>query len=352
MKINIDNLFNIDKIHNNLLKLRLDNGLYLASTGQYYQKIWVRDTFYCVLPELELNPELYKQTYHSLLDYYIKMERTYSKFTWMILEPNNKMGYRYPHPRLTKELNEINEPWGFKQLDCFGEFLYGIWLGESNDINIIRNQEDKNIINLIIAMLEKIEYWKDPDNGIWEEYEEVHISSIGSCMAGLTAIKLLGFNVNKYLLEEGHNTLNKYLPKESDTKFTDLALLTLIYPFNLIDIPRAKQIIANVEADLLRDRGVIRYIGDAYYNKNLEHPIGNEAEWCFGLAYLSLAYTIIGNSKKSLYYLNQLSKCVLNEDSIPELFYAKTNKPNENNPLGWSLAMCIVACNEYCKKFK
>ena len=332
-------------IYNKLRTLRLSNGLYLASIGEHYKKIWVRDTFYCVLPELNRNPEDYKKTYHSLLDYYTNIELKYGKFSWLIKDPNNKAGYRYPHPRMTIDLDEIREEWGFKQLDCLGEFLYGLWLGESNGINIIRNENDKYIINLVIETLGKLEYWNDVDNGIWEENEEIHASSIGACISGLTAIRLLGFKVKQEYIDKGHETLNRLLPRESETKNVDLALLTLIYPFNIVEPRIAKQIIANVEAELLRERGVIRYKGDLYYNTNKDNPVGNEAEWTFGFAYLALAHNQFGNKDKALYYINQLNKCYI-DGNIPELFYSKTDIPNENNPLGWSLASTIMAIDE------
>lgn len=332
---------NVNDLHKTLRTLRLDNGLYLASIGQYYQKIWVRDSFYCALPELYANPDLYVQSMQSLLDYYQNIEHKYNKLTWLIKDPTDKTGYRYPHPRMTKDLDEIQEPWGFKQLDCLGEVLYGIWLGENKGYKIIRDDEDRRIITLLIEVLEKIQYWCDPDNGIWEENEEVHASSVGACVAGLTAIRTLGFKVNQQIIDAGLETLNNLLPRESATKKVDLALLTLIYPFNIVTSLQAKQIIANVEAELLRDRGVIRYKGDRYYN-NSSNPVNHEAEWVFGLAYLSLAHNMLGQPDKAKYYITQIEKCY-KDKTLPELFYSRTDKPNENNPLGWTLASAILA---------
>lgn len=325
-----------------LRKLRTGRGLYLASTGEWYRKIWVRDNFYEALVELQENKDLYKQTYQSLLDYYINIEEKYKKFTWLIDEPNPKYGFRFPHPRLTEDLDEIREEWGFKQLDCFGEFLYGLWLGEREGIRIIRNDKDREIINLMIKMLEAIEYWNCEDNAIWEENEEIHASSVGACLAGLTAIKFLGFKVNNKLLDEAHYSLNKLLPRESVTKDVDLALLTLVYPFNIVTPQVAKQIITNVEADLLRERGVLRYKNDQYYNHN-----GKEAEWCFGFTFLALAYNTLDNKEKAMYYLNLAKeRTIINGDKVPELFLGETSIPNGNTPLGWSNAMLVLAIQE------
>ena len=331
-----------------LRDLRLDNNLYLASFGQHYQKTWVRDSFYEALPELTRNTEHYKKTFQTLLDYYIKMEEKYNKFTWVIKEPHDKRGFRFPHPRLTCDLDEIREEWGFKQLDCFGEFLYGIWLGESQGINIIRDENDVRIISLMIDMLASLEYWKCEDNGIWEENEEVHASSVGACLAGLTAIKSLKkndmkiFKVDQKLLDAAHYALNELLPGESITKSSDLALLTLIYPFNIVSPGIARQILTNVETELLRERGVLRYQKDTYYDNDKK-----EAEWCFGFTFLALAYNILGEKNKAKYYLNlAIERTVINDCKVPELFLAETNTYNQNTPLGWSNAMLILALDE------
>ena len=71
------------------------------------------------------------------------------------------------------------------------------------------------------------------------------------------------------------------MPRESKSKFTDLALLSLIYPFNVVSEKMAREIVRHLEYHLERDRGVIRYKNDRYYNKN-EDEVSEEAEWCFG----------------------------------------------------------------------
>lgn len=328
-----------ERLRKKLLTLRLPNGGYIASTGSHYRKMWMRDTAIEVLPELLANPELYKQTMHTLLDFYIKSQKTYNKFYWLITSPDNKYPFEFPHPRCDENLNEIPEEWGFIQMDVFGEVLYGIYLGEASGIKILRGHKDSWIITLIIEFLEAVKYWQLPDNAIWEENREVHASSVGACVAGLTAIRLLGFEVPQWLIDKGHETLNNLLPFESETKDCDLALMTLIYPYNILEPQTARTVLKNVEDKLLRDRGVIRYKGDVYYSRD-----GKEAEWCFGLGYLSLCYSQLGEFDKARYYRDlMIEKCLVNEDDIPELFFGGTDEPNPNTPLGWSLAMAILA---------
>ena len=66
----------------------------------------------------------------------------------------------------------------------------------------------------------------------------------------------------------------------------------------------ADAILQNVEYHLLKKRGVIRYKGDKYYNKN---PDGwsEEAEWTFGLSWLAIIYEKIGNVEKAQEYLEK-----------------------------------------------
>lgn len=360
-----------EKLYGKLSSLRLPNGLFIASIGAHYKKVWQRDTFYESLPYLATEPEKFIQSMQSLLDFYIYNEVKKQKFYWIEKEPNNKASYRYTHPRMTPNLEEIDEPWGYKQNDCIGEVLYGIYLGESMGYKIIRNPIDKLIIEKMIKCLEVIEYWHDADNGLWEEYEEVHASSIGACVAGLQGIRQVGFEVPQWLIDKGLEALDNLLPRESVTKDCDLALMTLIYPFNVVNASMGLEILKNVEDKLLRERGVIRYKADVYYNTtnqrdaiandryfdpalppciregewwwNTENAVGHEAEWCFGIAYLALAYNSLGESEKAEYYLNMLlERCVDEEGNVPELFYSNTNISNDNTPLGWSVAMTIL----------
>jgi phosphorylase kinase alpha/beta subunit len=203
----------------------------------------------------------------------------------------------------------------------------------------------------MVRTLEALEYWHDSDSGLWEENEEMHASSIGACVSGLKALKSIGFDIKDELIQKGVETLNKLLPNESPTKEVDLALLTLIYPFGdaINDAMKAK-IVKNVEEKILRNNGVIRYIGDWYYNtSNNCFSVGTEAEWTFGLAYLGMYYVLNNNLEKAKFYLNKIMKNV-KDGNVPELYFSNTDTPNENTPLGWSVAMTIVLIEEILNK--
>lgn len=320
-----------------LKALQYSNGLFAAArkdvkTG--YNRAWIRDNVYSVLGfEAVGNFEEVKKTLHALLDILKKHEY---KIDWMIKQPLPKHSYRYIHARYDPITNEeIHEQWGNKQNDSIGALLFKIGDLERRGINIIRD-EDKNIIQKLVDYLQAIEYWHDKDNGMWEENEEVHASSIGACVAGLKKIKDI-VNVPQELIEKGEEALNNLLPRESLTKEVDLALLSLIYPYNIITEEQREQILENVEEQLLRERGVIRYKGDRYYYFN------GEAEWTFGLAWLSIIYKQINNVTKQKFFLEKTLRCVNIFGELPELYFANTSKHNDNFPLAWAQSLMIVA---------
>lgn len=314
------------------------NGLYPAAgcreTG--YSRVWIRDNIYTILgivAEGKIKDAV--KTVQALLDIMIKHEE---KIDWMIKQPQPKHRWRYIHPRYDEKGNEIWEEWGNKQNDAIGALLWKVGV-LSKKTKVIRHENDKRILKKLVKYLEAIEYWKDEDNGIWEENEEIHASSIGACIAGLNAISDI-IKTPLHTIAHGEEALKKLLPQESATKTVDLALLSLIYPYNIVNKKTARQILKNVENYLLRERGVIRYEGDKYYyNENDEA----EAEWTMGLPWLAICHKILGNKEKYEYYLQKTKQAINEEGQLPELYYGKTNKHNENTPLLWAESLKKVS---------
>jgi hypothetical protein len=340
----------IKKLYENLMKLRLSNGLYIASTGDFYRQFcWLRDCFYESLPSLYFDPDLYIQTYHTILDYLKKLELEYRKFSSMIENPTDET-WRHLHARVDAKTSwEIHSYWRNKQDDICGELLYGIFLGENAGLNIIRDSEDVKIINLLIKYMEAIEYWHHSDSGYWEEDESRggRSSSIGICVSGLTAMKKLNRNdifIPEHLIMKGKITLTQLLPKETKDRDVDMALLSLIWPFNVVNTKQRDEILFNVESRLLRDYGCIRYIGDQYYNADYSNPLGNEAQWTLGDLYFANIYIDMGDFKKGEYHLNRVLKnCT--DGNIPELYI--NGVANCNSILGWANALAVLAMRRY-----
>ncbi len=324
-----------------LESLQHRNGLFSASrkdvkTG--YNLCWIRDTVYAALGfEAVRNMAAVKKTYRALLDLLLKHEY---KIDWMIRQPYPKTQFRYIHARYDPlTMKEIWDEWGNKQNDAIGAILFKIGDLESKGIKVIRNANDLRILQKLVSYLEAIHYWHDHDNGMWEENEEVHASSLGACVAGLKAIgKVGGISVPQQLVEKGEKALQQLLPKESETKEADLALLSLIYPYNVVNPGQRDAILKNVEEKLVRGRGLIRYLGDKYYSKD-----GAEAEWTFGFPWLAIVYKQLNNPEKYAHYARKTLSAMNEAGELPELYYGNTDRHNENTPLAWGQAMCIVA---------
>lgn len=351
---------------NNLRALQSPSGLFLASRSDVstgYNKAWLRDNFYTCLAFEEIGDwETVRRVWKALLAIFIRHK---DKISWAV---KNKPyhTYQYIHARYNPEtFEEFWEEWGNKQNDAVGAILFKIGDLQAKGLNIVENDEEKGVLQILVDYLNSIEYWHDPDNGVWEEMEEVHASSIGACVAGLKAMAKTGLvKVPDHLVGKGEEALRALLPRESRSKFVDLAQLSLIYPFNIVSKKDAREIVRHLEYHLERDKGVIRYKGDRYYNKN-DDQVSEEAEWCFGFPWLSIIYGQFASSRseithpdsastslttreaktdteKSQEYLEKSLKTVWH-DQIPELYYSDSDQPNENVPLGWAESLFVVA---------
>lgn len=324
---------------NILRSLQLNNGLMTASRSDVttgYNLAWLRDNVYEAMGfEAVGDKKSVVKIYRVLLDIFLKHEQ---KIDWAIKEKPDAR-YKYIHARYDPlTLEEIWEEWGNKQNDAVGAILFKIGDLEEKGIKVLRDRHDKRILQKLVWYLESIEYWHDKDNGIWEENEEVHASSIGACLAGLKKInKVLGIDVPLDLIKKGTAALNSLLPRESESKETDLALLSLIYPYDIVDEDQKALILKNIEDNLVRNKGVIRYLNDAYYNK------GGEAEWCFGFPWLAKIYKDLNRPSRYAYYMRKSVEVLNKKGEMPELYYSGSSQHNENSPLGWGQAMLLVA---------
>jgi GH15 family glucan-1,4-alpha-glucosidase len=345
----------LEQNHGILDSLRLPNGLYKASHSHVYSYVWLRDSFYEVLPYLHSNCNRYEQTYHRILD-------IFRDYEWKIdyhTQHKPHAMYEYIHARFDIENGkEINQEWGNCQHDAVGAILFGIGEGLRAGKKIFRDQKDHDIVQKLVYYLYCCQYWMDADNGMWEEWREVHSSSVGACIAGLQSVREFVF-VPRELITKGYVALANMFPYESADRPVDLSQLSLIYPYKVFIADDAKMIIDRVEGTLLKTRGVIRYKGDSYFstieNEGRHYPLthyyNTEAEWTFGLPWLALAHMELGNIERAKMYISWTEAVMLEDGRLPELYFAGSDKYNENTPLGWSQAMYIIAKERYLKEF-
>ena len=323
-----------------LRNMQYPTGLFAASrmtvkTG--YNLAWIRDNIYTTLGlEAAQKYSIVKKALRALLDILLKYEY---KIDWAIKE-KPKFHYQYIHARYDPiTMEEIYEHWGNKQNDAIGALLFKIGDLEEKGINIVRSNNDLRILQKLVYYLQSIEYWHDKDNGMWEEYEEVHASSIGACFAGLKKISKI-VDVPKDLIRKGEEALNALLPRESETKEVDMALLSLIYPYNIVTQEQKDIILKNVEDKLVKEKGVIRYIDDKYHYRN------GEAQWTKGLPWLAIIYKQLNKPDKYAFYMRKTIEAMNEKGELPELYYADGKEHNENCPLAWSQALFVVGLKE------
>jgi GH15 family glucan-1,4-alpha-glucosidase len=346
-KNDADKRARIERHLDNLRQLITPRGLFLASdkavtTG--YDKAWLRDNVYEALAfEYAEDWAVVTKDYLTLLDIF---DKHIDKIDWATTNKPFE-SWQYIHARFNPEtLEEFWEEWGNKQHDAVGAVLYKLGDFETKNHSMLRNKKDRKTVQTLIYYITNVEYWHDADNGMWEEGEEVHASSIGAVLAGLKKWQAVGgFDIDQDAIDRGQEALDKLLPRESETKFTDLALLSLIYPYNIVGDDMAKQIVENLTYHLERDKGVLRYKNDAYYNANPD-GYSEEAEWCFGLSWLAICHKRLGNNENAREYLQKATDTVTKDGKVPELYFSHTNKANENTPLGWSESMYVAALFE------
>ncbi len=331
-----------------LSDLQYESGLFAASrkgvdTG--YDKAWLRDNYYeCLAFEVVGDYDTVRKTYRAILDIFKKHE---SKIDHAIAKKPEHT-HQYIHARYHPlTFDEFWEEWGNKQNDSIGCILFKVGEMERHQKGlIVTDDDDVRILQKLVWYLSTLEYWHDPDSGMWEENQELHASSVGACVAGLKSARYIaGVEVPEDLIVKGETTLAHLLPRESAGKFVDLALLSLLWPYDVVTKAQADEILSHVEYHLLGKRGVIRYKGDRYYNKN-EDGWSEEAEWTFGLSWLAIIYERRGEHEKAREFFQMAKDTATKSGAIPELYFSNSTKYNENTPLGWSESLFIVALHE------
>ena len=319
--------------------MQTPSGLFVASpsarTG--YFKVWLRDNCYVALGFDRCGDhETATKIMHGILDI---LQKHKDKIVWATKNKPTEP-YQFIHARYHPDtLEEFHEPWGNKQNDAIGLILYMIGDMHLRHGGVLRGKDDIEMMQLLVNYLENIVYWEMPDNGMWEESEELHASSIGACVAGLMQIEY-HVKVPLELIEKGYQALDELLPRESKSRFCDLALLSLIYPYNILKPSQEHEIVKNVEYYLKKNFGVIRYRGDKYYS--LDSNGHQEAEWTMGYPWLAIIYEQMGDHASALDDLCA-TKRLLHEGGLPELYYSGTKTPNDNSPLAWAEAMYAIA---------
>ena len=369
------------------------NGAVFASPNGHYRAHWVRDGLYVLTGALyagrrDLTRDLIRAPFGIFHKHRARIRQGIRR------RPGKN--YEYLHARYHPgHFDEFEGEWGHNQLDMIGLFLYLVAKLPGQGIDPFRpgsRYEDKLLINQMTRYLETLKWWSCSDFGVWEEAPKQNSSSVGAVLAGLQAVSELEDDdlfFNEAQLGKGRKALDKLLPDEAAGRECDLAQLSLIWPYGVLSEEQAAAVLGRIEERLVRERGVIRYVGDGYYNATDERLIrtadsktglelvdyreedrksfpaeteGSEAQWPLGLAWLSIVYSKLAKERfmrdaghgefedKARGYLEKLKACAVPAPDktvgyIPELYV--DDRPNINTPLTWATAFAIVAAVTY-----
>jgi hypothetical protein len=279
--------------------VRKPNGLYPAvpsgaPSAARYACVWIRDTVMVVNHLREAGEHAAAAaTMRTLRAYF---ERHLARFDDIVAgrtDPADAM--QRPHVRFDGDtLDELPETWSHAQNDALG---YALWM----TMRLAREgayplaPADVAVASRFPAYFAAIEYWRDADNGHWEEARKVESSSIGAVAAGIAEMARLlredpaaraafARAPHPVTLEQlsaleanGRAALDAFLPDESPPlRGADAALLFLVYPLEVVTRAQADAILGNVLSHLMGEHGIKRYRGDSYWCAGYKDLFGVE----------------------------------------------------------------------------
>jgi GH15 family glucan-1,4-alpha-glucosidase len=367
-----------------LERLRRPNGGYVASpysaedgSGDAYNVFWIRDIMFATYANEYLG--CYDRMVESLrlvLDIFKRYHLRIIKAS--IVKPDllHQRGLFMPARVHPTTLETITDDWGHHQLDVFGLFLYKTGDLIRKGYGFRFTQEDFALINHIRNYIFNMGF--EPDFGVWEEGPEAHSSSFGAVLGGLMMWFDQGFYDYKYkqkieighlapvserMIADGNGALMSLLPRESASRPYDLAQLSLIWPYNIVDFETKLTLLRNIETHLVGERGVRRYPGDVYCGKGLAAHPGDTAQWPLGLAWLSICYGKLAEHdgdftlahqpihfsweqrreffQKAVDYFTRLERAMTPEGNVPEMWVG--DQLGHNTPLAWAQSFHIIS---------
>jgi len=279
--------------------------------------------------------------------------------------------------------------WGHLQLDATSLFLLMLAQMTASGLHIIYTIDEVNFVQNLVYYIGRT--YRTPDYGIWERGNkanhgnpELNASSVGMAKAALEAINGLDLfgvrgsqaSVIHVLPDEiarSRITLKSLLPRESSSKETDAALLSVIgFPaFAIEDALLIERTRNNIIKKLEGRYGCKRFLRDGhqtvledttrlYYEpwelQKFEHI---ECEWPLFFTYMVLDGLFRGDAKQVQKYQECLEGLLVLRDGIgllPEVYYvphenieaerqsphSQQRLPNENVPLVWAQSLYFL----------
>lgn len=281
--------------------------------------------------------------------------------------------------------------WGHLQIDATSLYLLMLAQMISSGLPIITSQHEIDFIQNLIYYIERA--YRTPDYGIWERgektnigYVELNASSIGMAKAALEALS--GFDLyGKHNqdnarriqvipdnLAQASITLSALLPRESNTKEIDAALLSITgYPaFAVREHGLRSRVKDKIRKKLGGKYGYKRFLRDGhqtvledehrhYYNpEELKKFEDIESEWPLFYTYEYLDAIFRGDQKEAASFKSKIESVLVKKDGkrlLPELYFvplesvaaekknpgSQKRTPNNNVPLVWAQSLYLMA---------
>lgn len=291
----------------------------------------------------------------------------------------------------TKSGGEVvgDDAWGHLQLDATSLYLLTLAQMTASGLRIIFNQDEVDFVQNLVYYIGRA--YSTPDYGIWERghktnhgIRELNTSSIGMALAALEAMN--GFDLyggegddrsTVHVLPDEiartEITLKTLLPRESNSKEVDAALLSAIgFPaFAVRNMALVEQTQREVVNKLQGAFGCKRFLLDGHQTvledpnrlhydprelKQFEHI---ESEWPLFFTYLLLNNLFLGKKVEAKYFREALDRLAIEQNGmrlLPELYFvpaelieaeraqpgSQMRQPNENLPLVWAQSLFIL----------
>lgn len=293
------------------------------------------------------------------------------------------------HAKYDTERGEVvagDAEWGHLQIDATSLYLLLVAQMSTGGLAIVTTPAEVAFVQNLAYYLAKA--WRTPDYGIWERGHkrnegraELNASSVGMAKAALEAIDgfepLPGKAPPVFVVADdiahARSTLHALLPRESESKETDAALLSIVgYPAHAVDDRALATRTRALVLDRLAGRyGCKRFLLDGHQTAvedpaRLHYEPGElqrfqhiESEWPLFFTYLLLEAALSGASDEALAWRERLEALMRDREGqrlLPELYAvpvesveAERRQPgtqdrlaNANLPLVWAQSLYLV----------
>ncbi len=368
-----------------------------------YTDAWIRDNVYCILAVWGLSRAYHRhipQHQHSyqLEKSVVRLMRGLLKA--MMQQADRVEAFKYSldpkdsiHAKFGTRTGQAvvgDSEWGHLQLDAVSLYLLQLVQMIASGISLIYSADEVNFIQNLVHYISRT--YCTPDYGIWERgnktnrgIPEINASSVGMAKAALES--LAGFNLFGNVpsstgiihvvpsdIARSRFTLQGLLPRESNSKETDAALLSIIgFPAYAIE---DKELIKETRDKILQTLqgryGCKRFLLDGhqsaledesrlhYEPSELQKFRDIESEWPLFFCYLMLDGLMTGRNSEAAQWREKLQPLFVEQaglELLPELYRvpverieAEKNQPgsqsreaNENLPLTWAQSLFILA---------